>query len=146
MEPPGPSGKVLGVRIDGGDLEEQFRSAAVATSAACDALELLEDAPAELALLRMSTNACRVVHLLRAAGPEIPEAALIDFDERQGLALASVLGGPLTPVGLERASCGAGDGGLGLRRTAETSFPAFLASRTEARALAEEVCGTMPPC
>ena len=145
LQPPGPTGKMLGVRIAGDDLGAQFSSAAEATAEACGALSLLEDAPAELALLRMSTNACRVMHLLRAAGPEIPAAALVDFDERQEHALASVLGGPLSPVALERAACGAADGGLGLRRTAEVCLPAFLASRTEARALAEEVCGALPP-
>ncbi|CAK0833355.1 unnamed protein product, partial [Prorocentrum cordatum] len=144
VEPPGPSGKVLGVRIAGGDLEGQFRGTVEATAAACSALELLEDAPAELALLRMSTNVCRVVRLLRAAGPEIPEAALVDFDERRGLALSALLWGQLPSACLERAACGARGGGLGLRRAADASLPAFLASRAEARPLAEELCSAMP--
>jgi hypothetical protein len=45
---------------------------------------------------------------------------------------------------LERAVCGARDGGLGLRRARETRLPAFLASRTEARPMAAELATSMP--
>ena len=109
----------------------------------CSALELLDDAPAELALLRMSANVCRVVHLLRAAGPEIPPEALAAFDDQQSLALGSLLGGSLPQMCEERAACGARDGGLGLRRAEEICYPAFLASRIETRALAEELVGNL---
>ena len=46
-----------------------------------------------------------------------------------------MLGGPLPAMALERAYCGAADGGLGLRRARDLRFPAFVASRVEAAPL-----------
>ena len=139
LDPPGPCGKVLGVHIGGADVDGQFATVAAATGEVCAALEQIGDAPAEMALLRMSANACRVVHLLRAAGPEISDVALASFDESQEQALGAVLGGPLPAISLQRASCGAADGGLGLRRARDLRFPAFVASRVEAKPLAVEL-------
>ena len=85
VEPPAPSGKVLVVRIAGEDLGTQFDDAAAATAAACEALEQLEDAPSELALLRMSTNACRVTHLLEE------RSAVLACDRTQHLRAARVV-------------------------------------------------------
>ena len=144
LDPPGPCGKVLGVHIGGADVDGQFATVAAATGEVCAALEQIGDAPAEMALLRMSANACRVVHLLRAAGPEISDAALASFDESQEQALGAVLGGPLPAISLQRASCSAADGGLGLRRARDLRFPAFVASRVEAKPLAVELCGALP--
>jgi hypothetical protein len=92
----------------------------------------------------MSANVCRIVHLLRAAGPELETEALQDFDERQAQALGCILGGPLSDLCSARAACAARDGGLGLRRSLDLRFPAFLASRTEARSLAEELAQGLP--
>ena len=105
---PGPelptTGRVLGVELEGADLDAQFATAAAHTSEVQATLAELEDARAELALLRVSANASRVVHLLRAAGPEIDAAALDDFDRRQRLALGGILGGPLADQVWEQAA------------------------------------------
>ena len=110
----------------------------------CTALAQVDDPPTELALLRVSAGVCRVVHLLRAAGPDLPRAALEAFDTQQARALGGVLGGPLPPEAVARATCAAADGGLGMRRAVDLRLPAFLASRAETRGLAEELLDVLP--
>ena len=141
---PARAGKVLGVEISGDTLEEQLLSATAAVDATCDALAQVEDPPAGLAFLRVLANVGRMAHLLQAARPELPQTALEEFDAQQARALGGVLGGPLPATAVDRATCAASDGGLGLRRAVDLRFPAFLASRAEARGLAEEVLDVMP--
>ena len=136
--------KVLGAGLTGDTLLEQVQAVTQHTADVCKALLELDDSPAELALLRMSANACRVTHLLRAAGPELPSNALQSFDDGQRKALAAMLGGVLPDPCWERAACAARDGGLGLRRCADLRLPAFLASRTDARSLSEELAQGLP--
>ena len=62
-------------------MAEQFRAACASLSATCGALPEIGDAAVELALLRLSTNVCRVDHLLRAAGPAVLLADLDGVDE-----------------------------------------------------------------
>ncbi|MDA8583743.1 hypothetical protein N9L68_05900 [bacterium] len=131
------AGKVLGVQLDGPPLVDQLRIAADATAATCAAVAEFNDAPAELALLRVSANVCRVVHLLRAAGPDIDEDSLATLDDGQAHAPGALLGEPLPAHCCARATCAAGDGGLGLRRASDLRFLAFSASSAEARSLAE---------
>jgi len=97
-----------------------------------------------MALLRVSANVGRVVHLLRAAGPEIGQGALGAFDAEMRAALGALLGGGVSQRSWEQAAGSVGDGGLGLRLATELQYPAFLASRTQARPLAEDLCVTMP--
>ena len=72
------------------------------------------------------------------------EAALVALDERQEQALDTLLGGPLPPDCHARAACGVADAGLGRRKARAMRAPAFVASRTESRPVAEELCATMP--
>ena len=141
---PSPPTKVLGVGIVGASVRDQFRAATAAARAACEALQCIDDAAAELALLRISTNVCRVAHFFRAAGPDVPSADLDAVDEVVDATLSVTLGGPVRGLALERASLSARHGGLGLLRARELQLPAFLASRTEARALAAEVTQSLP--
>ena len=136
--------KVLGVGIEGESVAAQFRAASRATRLASEALASLRDPAAELALLRMSTNACRVVHLLRAVGPELPLSDILAFDDDLEETLGTILGGPVCGPALERSVLGARDGGLGIRRAREVQLPAFIASRTEARALAADIVTGLP--
>ena len=136
--------RVLGIGIDGGDASAQFQTAAAATRAACSALRSIRSPAEELALLRMCTSVCRVQHMLRAVGPFLPPADLLEFDEAQDAALSAILGGDICGLSLDRASCGAQQGGLGLRHAAELRFAAFLASRIDARPLAEELLAGLP--
>ena len=92
----------------------------------------------------MSTNVCRVNHLLRALGPAAPLADVLGLDEAIEHCLCTILGGPIRGLPLERASLGVRDGGLGLRRAQESQLPAFLASRTEARSLATDLASSLP--
>lgn len=139
-----PPAKVLGVGIDGEDVREQFRSATSGVKHACDALQSLDDPAVELALLRLSTNVCRVSHLLRAVGPIVSSADLDAVDEVVDTTLSGILGGAVRGPALDRASLSARHGGLGLRRAREVQLPAFVASRTESRALAMDVLGCLP--
>ena len=139
-----PPPKVLGVGIDGDDVASQFSSVMRKTTEVGNALRSINDAAVELALLRLSTGVCRVQHLLRAAGPEVQLEQLLDFDEAVEDTLSTTLGGGVAGEALDRAFCGASQGGLGLRRAVETRWPAFLASRTDSRPLAVEVLTGLP--
>ena len=141
----GPQGKVLGVELDGDTLQDQLRKATQHTDEICKALRAVDDARAELAILRVSANACRVVHLLRAAGPDLDDELLVGFDEQQREALGAILGGPLADRVWSQASGSADEGGLGLRSTLELRYPAFLASRTEAKGLVEDLTRNLTP-
>ena len=140
----GPHGKVLGIELDGDSLQDQFRTATAQVAEVCHVLRAVDDARVELALLRVSANVCRVVHLLRAAGPDVDEGLLVEFDEMQRIALGSLLGGPLSDRVWDQAAGAAGQGGLGLRSARELQFPAFLASRTQAKAMVEDLSRSMP--
>ena len=125
-------------------MHEQFAAASDATASVCNSLGELHDPRAELALLRMSANASRVVHLLRAAGPDLDEQALEEFDQRQRQALGAVVPTPLSDRAWAQAQGGASEGGLGLRSAHELRLPAFIASRTEARSLAATMVDSLP--
>ena len=65
--------------MDGTTLLEQFEAATNATDGLCNALAQVDDPPAEMAFLRVWASVCRVVHLLRAAVPELPPERLEFF-------------------------------------------------------------------
>ena len=136
--------KVLGIELDGDDLSSQLLTATAHTAAVRHALRQLDDPRAEIALLRVSANACRLVHLMRAAGPDLPHEALEEFDRGQRDALAVTVGGGLCDESWSRAVAGAKQGGLGIRRAADLRLPAFIASRTEARGLCEILAADLP--
>ena len=140
----GPAKKVLGVGIDGLDVEEQFARAIAKTRATCQALRSVSDPAVELALLRLCSGVCKIQHLLRAVGPELPLAQILEFDECIEDALSETLGGAVRGDALDRATCGASQGGLGIRRAVEIRHLAFISSRVDARPLAEEVASGLP--
>ena len=136
--------KVLGVGIEEDSAAAQFRTACKAARDASDALAAVADPAIELALLRRCTSVCKVTHMLRAVGPTLPLDDILAFDEGVEHALGSILGGDIRGVPLDRAVSGSHEGGLGLRRARESQLPAFLASRTEARPLAEDLAFSLP--
>ena len=74
---PGDSEAARALGVDfgtAGGPAQQFRDVADKVASAHDALQLLEDAPAELVLLRRCADVCKVTHLLRAAGPQVARA------------------------------------------------------------------------
>ena len=91
---PGPLPKVLGIGTSRESLPDQFHAATQTLQDTCSALQGLDDdAAVELALLRISTNVCRVAHFLRAAGPDVPLADLDSVDEIIAQTLSSTLAG-----------------------------------------------------
>ena len=143
--PPAPGGVVLGVGITAADTTAELVEAAARVRVACQSLRYMDDPAAELALLRMSLNSCRVTHLLRGAGPDVSEECLADFDADLESALSGLLGTQLPGHCWAQATCGAGDGGLGLRQASEVRLPAFLASSLEASPLARVLSGGLTP-
>ena len=142
--PSRPGGVVLGVGITAAETEAELTEATARLRTACRSLRLLDDPAAELALLRMSLNSCRVTHLLRSAGCEIPADALDSFDADLEDALGSLLGSQLPGTSWMQASGGAADGGLGLRLASDVCLPAYLASSIDARPLALTLSEGLP--
>ena len=97
------------------------------------ALELLEDAPTELVLLRRCADVCKVTHLLRAAGLRVADDKQQRFDDLVGRTLRRTRGGGVDAAAQDKAATAVADGGLGLRRAHDLAEPAFVASRVEAR-------------
>ena len=135
---------MLGVGITAADTNAELAEAAARARVACQSLRYMDDPTAELALLRMSLNGCRVTHLLRGAGPDVSEECLADFDTDTESALSGLLGTQLPGHCWAQATSAAGDGGLGLRQASEVRLPAFLASSIEARPLARELSVGLP--
>jgi len=84
---------VLGINFDDDDATtKQFIAASDAAQFARDKLSLIGECPSELAVMQSCLNTCKVVHLLRAAGPFINENALIKHDEQLKFSLNSMMG------------------------------------------------------
>jgi hypothetical protein len=110
--------EVLGVR-SGAPADEQFLEAAERMSAVHSALGVIEDTGVELTLARSCADVCRLVHLLRARGPEV--AALGRADRLLDAVLESVLASPV-PL----------------------AAPAYVAARVDARPLVAELFAKVP--
>ena len=140
----GRGGLVLGVGITATEGRELWAAAATDAARARAALPLVDDPAAELSLLRMCMDGCRLTHLLRGLGPDLQEQDLADADHAIEESLSTLLRAPLDPCCLTQASVGARGGGLGLRSTLGQQLPAFLASRIESFPLARELGRALP--
>ena len=118
---------------------EQFRAITDKVAEVHRALQLLEDAPTELVLLRRCADVCKVTHLLRAAGPAVTDRERQHFDGLVSNTLQRTLGGGLCTAALDQAAVAVADGGLGMRRAQDLAEPAFVASRVEARPFVMEL-------
>ena len=96
-------------------------------------LAQVDDTASELILLRMCADVCKIVHLLRTAGPAIEEEALELYDETVQKALIRCLGGQLDQFALRQSSLGVTERGLGMRRAIATAVSSYLSSRIECR-------------
>ena len=83
------SDRILGAELDGAPPAGQLGVATQHTALAHRALSIMEGLRTELALLRASADARRIVHRLCAAGPEVDPAVLDAFEHAQRLALAA---------------------------------------------------------
>ena len=125
---------VLGIDFgtDDRSTTSQFNAAAIKISSLHTSISCLGDTACELVLLRKCADVCKVVHLLRAVGPDIQREALGKYDALLAATLQRCVG-PLDEYSLKQASLGVGEGGLGMRRSIDLAIPAFVASRTESR-------------
>jgi hypothetical protein len=142
-EDPARQQHVLGV--DFGAVAMQFEAATEQVAELHEALALVEDTACEMILLRKCADVCKVVHLLRAAGPSIGEDALKSYDALLGRSLQRCLG-RLDDLSLRQACLGVADGGLGMRRAAATALPAYVACRVECRWLVQLLADGMAEC
>ena len=135
--------EVLGIRF-GEPATEQLHEAMAKMEAVHGALGLLEDAGVELTLARNCADVCRLVHQLRARGPDVPVAALQAADATLNTMLGDIVGSPVPAHCMQQASLGVKAGGLGLRRATSPAIPAYVAARTDARPIVETLMETMP--
>ena len=129
---------VLGIDIDGdrGDLKpfnEQFAEVTVKAAELQTRLHELEDSPSEFTLLKNCASVCKVVHLMRAAGPYISKSTLEAFDRTVVDNIALMLGQQLDEEAKLQIGLPTNQGGLGLYRAESMALAAFLAARTEVR-------------
>ena len=80
----------------------------------------------ELAVTQSCLGACKITHLLRASGAFISEAALLVHDNQLQQSLNEMFGCEIPPEALMQISCGARNGGLGLRRAVNLALPVLL--------------------
>ena len=119
-------------------LHEQLRSQIGKVTKVCTALA------AELFLLRVSAYASHITHLLRAAGPYFIREALVSFDAMQRAVLSDTLGALISDRVWLQATLSASEAELVVPRSRYIQLPVFLASRAEARGLAEERAAALP--
>ena len=91
-----PSINVLGIELEGGAVQTQPLKHVENLCQLCATLSGLEDIKAELSLLRVSANASKIAHLLRAAGPCLPKETLRGFDQMQREVLGDTLGAKMS--------------------------------------------------
>jgi hypothetical protein len=91
-------------------------------------LSSLDDPQIVHMLIRLCASYCRVVHLLRAVPPSFAQTAVADFDRAVQQALAHGVGVLFPESALLQLRLPMALGGAGLRRAAEHSAGAYLAS------------------
>ena len=139
----GSAVKYLGVMI--GNEVEQFGTKVREMEALHQKIRKIDDPALELLLTRQCADAGKVMHLLRAVGPEIHDGAGLTqeaLDQMDGVMTAAVagivgVGVDLTDEAAQQASWNVRYGGLGLRPGSLLALPAHVASLVEARPIVE---------
>ena len=131
---------MLGIEIDasrGGlnPFDSQFGAVAAKAAILQDRLKELNDSPSEFTLLQNCGSVCKVVHLMRAAGPYKSPGILQDFDNDVTNNIGHMLGQQLDEEAKLQIGLPTKQGGLGLYRAESMALAAFIAARTEVRAL-----------
>ena len=85
-------------------------------------------------MMQACLSVCKVSHLLKAAGPSINLVALRAHDDQLKNTVNDLLGCQRDKLSGDQATCTVRSGGLGLRRAEDLALPAFIASRSDARA------------
>ena len=135
--------EILGVRL-GAPAEEQVQEAISKMAEVHEALGLVADSGVELTLARHCADACRLMHQLRARGPEISSGVLQTADQTICDMLHRIVGGPVPVHCSLQASLAVRGGGLGLRKAAALAAPAYVAARVDARPLVVELLAQLP--
>ena len=78
-----------------------------------------------LVFMRKCADVCKIVHLLRAAGPFIETALLDVYDSVLSSSLSRCLGGDLDDLSVMQARLGVTQGELGLRRARDLAACLF---------------------
>ena len=127
---------VLGIEIDvargeTSPFDTQFSAVATKAGELQNRLKELQDSPSEFTLLKNCASVCKVVHLMRAAGPYISLGTLQSFDSSVTDSIGHLLGQQLDDEAKLQIGLPTKQGGLGLYRAESMAFAAFIASRTE---------------
>ena len=101
--------------------QTQVTEAMVKIQALHASLADLEDPAVELVLGRQCADVAKLSHLLRAAGPWIPQSSLQAHDSMQQAYVERVLAADLDAHSKMQMSIGVSDGGLGFRRATDVS-------------------------
>jgi hypothetical protein len=106
-----------------------------------DRLYLLEDPQAEFTLLRSCLGACKLVYRLRGTPVQgaASKSALADIDEALRVQFERILGCSLSDDHWVQAGFRPGEGGLGLRHTADVADAAFMGATLSACGLAAKL-------
>ena len=129
--------KYLGVEI--GNERAQFDAKVEELKTLQQKIRRIDDPVLELLLTQQCADVGKVIHLLRAVGPDLGEAgglrleALGRMDEVMRGAVSSIVRADVTDEAAQQAAWGLKLGGLGLRAGSAIALPAHLASLVEAR-------------
>ena len=98
-----------------------------------EVLTMIDDVASEHILLRKYADACKIVHLLRAAGSSIEPELFDNYDSVLNASLTRCLGEDLDALALAQARLEVDQGGLEIRHARDIALPAFVVSRIECR-------------
>ena len=131
-------GHVLGINFDDSNgMTHQFREASAKAHESRFCAKWIDDVGCELAVTQSCLSVCKVVHLLRAAGPFIAPDALLAHDTKLLQSLNELVGCEVPAESRLQAACSTKSGGLGLRKVADLALPTFIASRVDSREAVE---------
>jgi len=130
--------ELLGSPLWGDDafFSEFISSCSEKVAASQEKLSLIDDPQVELHLLRSCLSSCKVIHLLRTVPFTILKPLLYQFDHNLRSCLGRIMQCSLSDASWQQASLPFRLGGLGLRESTYSAFPAFLGSCNGVRELA----------
>ena len=127
-------GHVLGINFDDQHgFTDQFKSAVEDAKKARNSVPVIDHAPSEVAVIQSCLGACKITHLLRAAGLFIDSSALGLHDAQLKASVEQLLGGAAPETSFRQSACGSSSGGFRLRHAQDLALPCFIASRLDSR-------------
>ena len=122
---------VLGIEIDDSRgeskvFDDQFGAVAAKAVELQERLGDLDDSPSEFTLLKNCPSACKVVHLMRAAGPYLSTETLDNFDNSVIDGVGRILGHQVDDEAKLQIGLPTNQGGLGLYRVGSMALSYLL--------------------